>query len=219
MTQAAAPLPPDEARTTPLIWAVLALICAPELTLWAADMGWIGSPLWRPLSVQNGAFWPGLLRDWQPNYAAQPWTMFLSYAVLHISPWHLLGNALVLWWLGPQVIAYMGRRGFLITWTASALLGGASFALLSKGTVPMVGASGCVFGLMGAVVTYRYLLHNRLWTAAGMLGGIVLLHLLTLALQQTGLAWQPHLGGFVTGMGLALWSAGKLPPYPTASKN
>ncbi|MEL7087257.1 MAG: rhomboid family intramembrane serine protease, partial [Planctomycetota bacterium] len=46
---------------------VLALIALPELCIWAADAGWIGSPLWRSLSVQNGAFWPGLLRDWQPN--------------------------------------------------------------------------------------------------------------------------------------------------------
>ncbi|MEL6806136.1 MAG: rhomboid family intramembrane serine protease [Pseudomonadota bacterium] len=219
MTQQTAPLTPDQTHAGPLVWGVLILICTPELIIQAADAGWIGSSLWRPLSVQNGAFWPGLLRDWRPNYAAQPWMMFLTYSVLHVGLWHMAGNALALWWLGPQVVAHMGPRGFLTVWTAAAILGGASFALLSPGTVSMVGASGCVFGLMGAVVTYRYVLQNRLWTAIGIFAALVLLHLVALVAQQGGIAWQPHLGGYLAGTVLALWWATDSPPANRASEN
>ena len=219
MTQQTTPLTPDQAHAGLLVWSVLVLICAPELIIRAADAGWIGSPLWRSLSVQNGAFWPGLLRDWRPNYDAQPWLMFLTYSVLHVGIWHMLGNALALWWLGPQVIAHMGPRGFLVVWAAAAILGGASFALLSSGTVSMVGASGSVFGLMGAVVTYRYVLQDRLWTAAGIFAALVLLHLVALVAQQGGIAWQPHLGGYLSGTVLALWWATGSPPANGASGN
>ena len=204
MTQQTVPSSVHRTHAHLLVWAVLVLICAPELVIRAADAGWIGSALWRPLSVQYGAFWPGRLRDWQPNYAGQPWAMFLSYSVLHIGLGHMAGNALVLWWLGPQVIDHVGARGFAVVWATSAVMGGASFGLLAPGPVPMVGASGCVFGLLGVVIAHRYLLPGRIWAAAGIVAGLAALHLVTLALQENGIAWQPHLGGFLTGTVLAL---------------
>lgn len=193
---------------------MLFLICTPEMIVWAADMGWIGSTLWRPLSVQNGAFWPGLLRDWRPNYATQPWLMFLTYSVLHISPWHMLGNALALIWLGPQVIDHMGRSGFWLVWAASTIVGAASFALLSVGTTPMVGASGSVFGLMGAVVMHSYLRPGRIGMACAITGCLVALHLITLVVEDGFLAWQPHLGGYVAGVLLAMWYPPRAPALP-----
>ena len=200
------PSPPPVLTAWPpfSIGVLLVLICLPELVIWAADMGWVGSRLWRPLSVQNGAFWPGLLDNWRPNYAAQPWTMFLTYSVLHIGPVHMLGNALALLWLGPQVIAHMGRGGFWLVWGVSAIVGGASFALLSGGTTPMVGASGCVFGLLGAAVAHQYLRPGRLGMVLAILGSLVALHLVTLVVEDGLLAWQPHLGGYLAGTLLAL---------------
>ena len=130
-----------------VIGILLALITIPELVVSAADQGLIGSPRWRALSVQYGAFWPGLLDNWQPNYAAQPWAMFLSYSFLHGGLVHLIGNAAMLIWIGPLVIRRLGVSGFLWVWVLSALAGAAAFALLTKGTTPMVGASGSVFGL------------------------------------------------------------------------
>lgn len=188
------------------IWLLLALIAVPELMICAAEVGWIGSPLWRPLSVQNGAFWPGLLRDWEPNYAAQPLTMFLTYSVLHISFWHMLGNMLVLYFLGPHVIDHLGRARFVMVWGVSAIIGGVCFALLSQGPIPMVGASGSVFGLLGVVVTYRYVHTGRFWAGAGIVAGLVLLHLVPYLMQGAAIAWQPHLGGFLTGALVAGWT-------------
>lgn len=210
------PAPPPLAAVRPdvTIGIVLVLICAPEMIVWAAEMGWVGSTLWRPLSVQNGAFWPGLLKDWRPNYPAQPWSMFLTYSVLHISPWHMLGNALALLWLGPQVIEHMGRTGFWLVWIASAVIGAISFALLSVGTTPMVGASGSVFGLIGAVVMQGYMQSGRIRTACAITGGLLVLHLIALVIQDGHLAWQPHLGGYVAGAFLAIWYTRRPPALP-----
>lgn len=187
------------------IGLLLVLICLPELVIWAADMGWVGSRLWRPLSVQYGAFWPGLLGDWRPNYGAQPWIMFVTYAVLHIGPAHMLGNALVLLWLGPVVMDHMGRSGFWAVVGLSVIVGGASFALLSGGTTPMVGASGLMFGLVGAAIVYRYLHPGRPGTALALAAGLVALHVVTFVVEDGLLAWQPHLGGYLVGTLLALW--------------
>jgi len=65
-----------------VLWAIALICCAIEAVLQAADLGVIGSTRWRQLAWQYGAFWAGLLHDWQPNYAAQPIAMFLSYSVL-----------------------------------------------------------------------------------------------------------------------------------------
>lgn len=182
---------------------VLALIALPELCIWAADAGWIGSPLWRSLSVQNGAFWPGLLRDWQPNYAAQPWTMFLSYALLHTGPLHMIGNAAVALWLMPGVVARLGVLRFAALWLVAAIAGGVAFALLSDGAAPMVGASGCVFAVLGAVVMLEYIRTGRTGMALAITAGLIVLNVLTLILEDGVLAWQPHMAGYLVGLGIA----------------
>ena len=187
-----------------VIGILLALITIPELVVSAADQGLIGSPRWRALSVQYGAFWPGLLDNWQPNYAAQPWAMFLSYSFLHGGLVHLIGNAAMLIWIGPLVIRRLGVSGFLWVWVLSALAGAAAFALLTKGTTPMVGASGSVFGLSGAAVALQYILPRRYLTAIGVSLGLVALNVMSLIIENGFLAWQPHLGGYICGAAVAM---------------
>lgn len=186
-----------------LTYLLIALIAGPELCIWAAEQGWIGSPLWRPLSVQYGAFWPGLLGNWQPNYAAQPWTMFLSYSVLHTGPLHLIGNAAVVLWMAPSVIARLGFMRFALLWLVCAIVGGGAFALLSNGASPMVGASGCVFGVVGAMVMLDYVHKGRINTALAITVGLALLNILTLIIENGALAWQPHMAGYLAGLALA----------------
>ena len=190
--------------------AVIALVTAlPELVLWLADLGVLGSARWRPLSWQYGAFWTGLLRDWQPNYPAQPVTMFLSYAVLHVGPGHLAGNLAGLLWLGREVGARRGGPGLLAIWVGSALGGAVVFGLMAPGTAPMVGASGAVFGLGGAWVVQNWQEDRRtgedalgalLWAS----GLFVALNLVSWLWEDGALAWQTHLGGALAGAGLAL---------------
>lgn len=174
-----------------------------ELTLSAADAGLVGSTRWRALAYQDGAFWAGLLHGWQPNYPAQPWTMFLSYAVLHGGLVHLAGNMLVLWGLGRILQLRLGTAGFLAIYLLSAIGGALAFGLLTRSPQPMVGASGALFGLVGAWQYWRWSRRRRagrsLWPVWQTLAWLAGFNLLFWVLLDGLLAWQTHLGGFVTG--------------------
>ncbi len=206
-------MPAPSPATSPLPFppAVLglALLCAvPELLLLGADWGLWGSARWRPLAYQNGAFWAGLLHGWQPNYTAQPVTMFLSYAWLHAGPGHLAGNLLALVWLGPGVVARRGTAGLVIIWTAATLGGAVAFGLLTANPAPMVGASGALFGLAAAwtVAEVRggHGLRARAVRALGIVLLLVGLNAAAWALQGGHLAWETHLGGFLAGLAMVL---------------
>lgn len=201
-------LSPAMYRLPPAV-LVLALLCAlPELTLLGADWGLWGSARWRPLAYQNGAFWAGLLYGWQPNYAAQPVTMFLTYAWLHAGPGHLAGNLLALVWLGPGVVARRGTVGLVLLWGAATLGGGIAFGLLTTNPAPMVGASGALFGLAAAWTVAEVQgasgLRARVMRALGITLLLIGLNVATWALQGGHLAWETHLGGFLAGLVVAL---------------
>lgn len=193
----------------PSVW-ILVLICsAVELTLEAADAGWIGSQLWRGLTYQYAAFWEGLLHNWRPNYAAQPLTMFLSYAFLHADFAHFSGNMLALLFLARLVLERTGQGGFLFIYGLSAIGGALIFVLLAQTPAPMVGASGALFGLAGA---WQYWERRDLRRAGLSLkpvwrtfAGLILLNGILWVMNDGALAWQTHLGGFVFGWGGGWW--------------
>ncbi len=178
------------------------LTCLPEMIQWVSDMGWTGNQRWRILFLQYGAFWPGLLQDWQSNYGAQPWSMFLTYSFLHSGPLHLFGNMMVLFWLGPMIMDRLGTTKFFAIWAISALGGAIAFALMSNGVRPMVGASGSIFGLMGAHIMLNYVHAGRVTVAVSLTAALVALNVVTFIIEDGLLAWQTHLGGYIAG-GLA----------------
>lgn len=189
---------------------VLFLACLlPEIVLSGADYGLWGDPGWRLWAFQHGGFWTGLLGNWRPNYAAQPWLMFLTYGFLHGGLVHFGVNMLTLFSLAPPLVDRMGQGRFLLLYMASMIGGGLGFALLSQSPQPMVGASGALFGLAGAVMalSWQYLrargeslrpvIRSLLWLA-------VLNAVLWWAMSGM-LAWETHLGGFVVGWVMGLW--------------
>lgn len=189
-----------------LKWAVLWIggICTlVELVLQGADLGLLGSPLWRSLAYQNGAFWPGLLHGWQPNYSLQPGAMFLTYAFLHGGFGHLAGNMITLLALGGIAVERVGQKGFLLIYAVSALGGAALFGAMAASPQPMVGASGALFGLAGAWQYWDYTNakrpNRRLWRLACGAGALVLLNIVLWVLLNGLIAWQTHLGGFLAG--------------------
>ncbi|WP_109566116.1 rhomboid family intramembrane serine protease [Jannaschia seohaensis] len=200
-------VPQLDPRARALLWGAIALCVGIELVLQAADHGLIGDRRWRGLAYDYGAFWSQLLRGWRPNYAAQPWTMFASYAVLHGGLWHLTFNMVTLWSLGRAVAERAGAGG-LASLLAGGTLGGAvGHGLLSAAPVPMVGASGALFGLAGALLVWAWAdrrdareTQRPVIVAALVLVGINLVMWWALKGQ---LAWQAHLGGFVAGAALA----------------
>lgn len=182
--------------------ALVSVLLLPELVLWGADLGLWGSAAWRPLALQYGAFWGGLLRDWQPNYALQPLLMFVTYALLHAGPGHLLGNLLVLAPLLDAVAGWLGGRRAALVGLAAVVGGAAAFGLLAPDPSPMVGASGLAFGLAGALVSREAARPGGGRRAALMALGLAALNLAAWLLLER-VAWQTHAGGSLAGAAAA----------------
>src|SRR5438876_1215978 len=78
----------------------------------------------------------------------QYWRL-ITAAFLHYGPFHLLLNMLALWWFGSLLEQRIGSGRFLLLYLVSGLAGSAG-ALLWSPLVPTVGASGAIFGILGA---------------------------------------------------------------------
>jgi len=198
---------PGMEQLWPLV--LLAVVCvAIECVLTAADWGFLEAPSLRRRVVENFGFWPGLLRGWTPNYDTQPYLMFFSYSFLHGGLWHLAVNMITLWSLGRAVIARVSPVGFALVYAASTLGGAVFFGVLAPTLQPMVGASGALFGLAGAVLAWnyvdRYSGRQRLWPVARAVIMLIALNVVLWWAMAGQLAWETHLGGFVAGWFMAM---------------
>lgn len=191
-----------------LLLALIALCAGIELVLILSDQGLIANGRLRQTAYDFGGFWPGLLGNWRPNYPLQPWTMFLTYGFLHGGPAHLIVNMITLWSLGRPVLARVGPLGFTLLYAAALLGGAAGFALLAPGLRPMVGASGALFGLIGGLLAWAYVdrftFHEGLWPVLRAVLFLIALNLVLWWAMDGQLAWETHLGGFLTGWIAAL---------------
>ena len=187
-------------------WALIVLIvvcCTIEGVLQLGDRGVIYMVRLRSMAYEYGGFWVGLLRSWEPNFTSQPYLMFLTYGFLHSGFFHLIVNMLTLWSLGQAVLRRVGTRGFLVIYTVSLFAGAFGFAALAPTVNPMVGASGALFGLAGALLAWAYV--DRYTYSRGLLPvaqSVVLLIVLNIFLwwaMDGQLAWETHLGGFIGG--------------------
>jgi len=194
---------PTVANAPAVLWLV-ALTCVPEIVLTLGESGLLNFTRLRGVFFMHGAFWNGLLNGWEPIYPGQPIAMFFTYAALHGGLLHLLGNMVAVLALGGIVMARIGAHGFLLLYLVSVFAGGLGFALLSNSETPMVGASGAVFGLIGAWKFWEWQLRQHLgspmrplWRS---LAGLALLNVVLWFLLSGMLAWEAHLGGFVGGV-------------------
>lgn len=198
----------DTGPDTGILIFLIIVCCGFEALLKLADYGVLGPERLRTLTYDYAGFWPGLLRDWVPNYTAQPYLMFLTYGFLHNGVTHLVVNMITLWSLGKWVIVRVGVWGFAALYLASIFGGAAGYALLASGVQPMVGASGALFGLAGGILAWMYV--DRFTFRQGLLPvvqAVALLIVLNLILwwaMNGQLAWQTHLGGFFAGWIMAL---------------
>ena len=194
-------------RGTYIVLCIIVVCVVIELVLQAADWGFFAPSRLRQIAYEYGGFWRGLLDDWNSNYPAQPYAMFLSYGFLHSGIAHLIINMMTLWSLGQAVVRRVGGVGFSVIYAFSLLGGACIFALIAPDLL-MVGASGALFGLAGALLSWMYV--DRFNFGQGLLPvaqAVVLLILLNLLLfwaMDGQLAWQTHLGGFIAGWVAAL---------------
>jgi membrane associated rhomboid family serine protease len=196
-------------RPDPFTLGVLVICAAIELVLQLADFGFLGTPRLRLAAYTYGGFWPGLLDDWRPNFAAQPVLMFLTYSVFHGGLLHFLVNMITLLSLGAAVSDRAGTGRYAAIYVASILGGAVVYALLAPDYSPMVGASGALFGLVGALTVWdaveRRALRLTLMPVLKVVAYLVVMNLVLWWAMDGQLAWQTHLGGFVAGaLGAAL---------------
>jgi membrane associated rhomboid family serine protease len=140
------------------------------------------SRLFRELSLV-----PGYVHDGE-------WWRVLTSGFLHIGPIHLLVNMLALWMLGRDLEVVLGRGRFIALYFVSMLGGAAAVMLLNAPEAQVAGASGAVFGLMGALVVVL----RRLRMPAGQVFGLIAINVI-ISFTIPGISWQGHLGGLLIG--------------------
>jgi membrane associated rhomboid family serine protease len=123
----------------------------------------------------------------------QPWRLFTG-SLVHSGIWHLGLNMLALWMIGRSLEPLLGRGRFLTLYLLSALGGSVAVTLLSFGT-PVVGASGAIFGLFGALLVIGRHIGANIASIAIILG----INLVIGFLPGANVSWQAHVGGLVVG--------------------
>lgn len=130
----------------------------------------------------------------------EPWRM-LTAAFLHAGIMHLAFNMIALWFTGPFLEQALGRVRFIALYLVSAFGGSVAvllFTPLEDWTRGVVGASGAVFGLFGAVAVVMARLKLRNTQILSVIGiNLVITFLIP------NISWQGHLGGLVTGAAIA----------------
>jgi membrane associated rhomboid family serine protease len=129
-----------------------------------------------------------------PLVTSGEWWRLISAGFLHGSIIHLLFNVYILWVIGSQLESIVGNIKFIIIYFVSLLGGSVASYLFSPFGSYSIGASGAIFGLMGAMLVVgrkRNLDISQITTlvAINIVIGFVL----------SGIDWRAHLGGLAAG--------------------
>src|SRR5207302_6762589 len=107
---------------------------------------------------------------------------------------HLAMNMLALWWFGTPVEQYLGRWRFLLVYFVSGLAGSAG-ALLVNPLAATAGASGAIFGILGAALVLE---RQRTYVLGGSAMGLIAINLI-LSVTLSNISIGGHIGGLVGG--------------------
>lgn len=140
------------------------------------------------------------------DLGTQPWTILTSL-FLHAGFTHILFNMLWLYWYGTALVQLIGEVKFLILYFVGGLVGNALFVLIEPFGLA-IGASGAVLALGGAlavmrpkmkIVLFPIPIPMDLWVYV-LIGSAFLGVLIPAISGGSGIGWQAHLGGLVTGL-------------------
>ena len=144
------------------------------------------------------------LAFYPPLAIAEPYR-FLTAAFLHSTGFllHIAFNLYALWMVGPYLEGLLGRAQFAALYLLSAVGGSVGYYVIVSPygdgwQTPTVGASGAVFGLFGAL----FVVNRRLGRDVGGIVAVLAINAV-LGFVASGIAWQAHLGGLVTGAAAA----------------
>ena len=146
-----------------------------------------------------------------------PYLSVITSMFLHGGWMHLIGNMLYLWIFGNNVEDVMGHGRFIVFYLACGTLAAFSHAMIDPAsTVPMVGASGAISGVLGAylllfpraqvlVIVPLGIVSRMMYVPAALVLGLwflvqVLSGGMSLGREGGGVAFFAHIGGFLAGM-------------------
>jgi membrane associated rhomboid family serine protease len=130
----------------------------------------------------------------------RPWTI-LTAMFVHASFWHIFGNMITLYFFGTFLSKLVGNGKFLLVYFGGGILGNALYILLNTSSgIPVIGASGAVYALAGALVVMMPKLRVFLYFVVPLPLWVVVLVFFVFWSFIPGVAWQAHLGGLVAGL-------------------
>jgi len=221
----------------PIVTFSLITVCA-TVFLWQENLG--------PDASEDVAYAYGMIPSVVFGHAAlaprlalvPPWATIFTSMFLHGGWLHLLGNMLYLWLFGKGVEIALGSLRFLVFYLVCGVIAALTQGLLNVGaSVPMIGASGAIAGVLGAylllyprgnivVLVWIFVLVRLFTVPALVLLGLWFLLQLSDAVaaspNQPGVAVWAHVGGFVAGMvlvpvfrqhGVRLWQSAHGPSF------
>jgi membrane associated rhomboid family serine protease len=127
------------------------------------------------------------------------WWRLITAAFLHYGPFHLLANMLALFWFGSLLEQRIGSGRFLMLYLVSGLAGSAG-ALLWSPLIPTVGASGAIFGILGAGLVLE---QQRDYVFGGSALGIIIINFI-FTFSISSISKGGHIGGLIGGIVCAL---------------
>lgn len=169
---------------------VTRILIAINVAVFLAELA-LGGTLY---GTNNVIFDDGFLRSYE--VADGQWWRLLTAAFLHYGPIHLAMNMFSLWILGGPLEAWIGRGRFLLVYLVSGLAGSAGALLLNPGS-QTVGASGAIFGVIGAVVLLE---RQGMLIFGGSAVGLLIANLVFTFAFASFISVGGHLGGLAGGM-------------------
>jgi membrane associated rhomboid family serine protease len=123
------------------------------------------------------------------------WWRLLTAAFLHYGPIHLGLNMLALWWIGRPLENYLGPMRYLLIYLVSGLAGSAGALLVTPNGVT-VGASGAIFGILGAAIVLE---RQGTYVLGGAALPLLIVNLVFTLSFRGSISVGGHLGGLAAG--------------------
>jgi membrane associated rhomboid family serine protease len=174
---------------TQILIAINVIVFVGEVAT-GTPLGGVGSGGFGTLYIHGALFGP-YLHGGQHEYYR-----LLTSGFLHDGLLHILFNMVFLFFVGPSLEVAIGKLNFVAVYFAS-LLAGSFGALLFSPAIPTVGASGALFGLLGALVVVAHYRGISIWTSG--LGPTLLINIV-FSLTISDISIGGHVGGFVGGV-------------------
>jgi membrane associated rhomboid family serine protease len=210
------PLHDDNPTTIKPFLTIAFIVSCSVIFLWQLSLGTRGFEM---AVYRLGVIPAALLGDkpLPPELAMVPPTLTVFTSMFMHGGWmHLIGNMLYLWIFGNNIEDAMGHVRFVVFYLLCGIAAVFAQALPNmESTIPMIGASGAISGVLGAylllfprahvlvLVPLGFFTRTMYLPAMVVLGFWFLLQLINSALAdpgQGGVAFGAHIGGFIAGM-------------------